>query len=275
MPFGPLFGVSVLAGLVGALSGMGGGVVLIPVLTLVGVDIKHAIAISNLSVIAISNSAAPGYVRRHMPSFSTGAFLEPFAVIGAFGGALLTLISSQRPLFILCGLVLLSSCTILWRRRHGPQNLPGRQDAWSRGLRLEGSYYDEAEQRTIAYRGHRALLSAGLMMAAGAVTGLLGIGGSALVVLICDLVMGLPSKVALTTSSLMIGAVAVAGADVYLETGLINVSLVVPMVLGVPVGAFLGTRLLIHLDNQITRGIFLGVLVILGLEMVLHGLGKF
>lgn len=275
MPFGPLFGVSIVAGLAGALSGMGGGVVLIPVLTLFGVDIKHTIAISNLSVIAVSSSAAPGYVRRHMPNFTAVAFLELFAAVGAFFGALLTLASGQRLLFVLCGVVLLASCAVLWRQRRGSTTLPAQQGPCSRWLRLAGSYYDHVEQRTIAYQGHRAALGALLMTAAGAVSGLLGIGGSAMTVLILELVLGFPPKVSLTTSNLIIGVVALAGANVYLEAGLINLSLAVPVILGVPIGAFLGSRLLVHLDNRIARGIFLGILVVLGLEMALHGLRKF
>lgn len=271
MPFGPLFLVAIVAGLVGALSGMGGGVLLIPVLTACGVDIKRAIAISTLSVIAVSNSAAPGYVRRHMPNFTAGAFLELFAVGGAFLGALLTLASGQRLLFVLCGGVLLASCVALWRQGHDPWVPAPWQDAASRWLRLEGSYYDHVEGRTIAYRGRRAVLGAFLMTVAGGVSGLLGIGGSAMIVLIHDLVLGFPPKVSLTTSNLIMGVVALAGANIYLGAGLISLPLAVPVILGVPVGAFLGARLLVHLDNQIARGLFLGILAILGLELMAHG----
>ena len=271
MSFG-LFIIAIFAGLVGSMSGQGGGVILIPALTFLGFDIKQAIAISSLSVISISTAAAPGYLRRHMPNFNTGAFLEACAIVGALGGALITLASGKRILFFLCGSILLTSWLVLRKPREQSPKPIVHQDALSQWLRLEGSYYDNVEGRTIAYRGTHAALAGLLTFGAGLITGLLGIGGSALIVLILEGVMRLPTKVSLTTSNLIIGVVALAGANVYLEAGLINLWLVPPVILGAPLGALIGSRFLVHLENQKARAIFFGVLVILGIEMIVHGI---
>ena len=267
-----VFLVSIAAGLVGAVSGMGGGVVLIPILTAAGIDIKRAIALSILSVIAVSNGAASHYVRRHIPNLKVGAFFEVFAVIGSLVGASLTVVSGQRTLFLLCGSLLIGSCATFWRRRNDPWRSAVPQDALSRQLALEGSYYDEAEQRTIAYRGGRTSLSGLLMFGAGLVSGWLGIGGSALTVLVHAVVMGLPPKVSVTMSNLIIGVMALAGASVYLEAGLINSALAVPVILGVPLGALVGSKLLVGATNRIVRIVCLSVLLVLGMEMLTHGI---
>ncbi len=271
IPGGFVLLVSIAAGFVGALTGMGGGVVLIPVLTFYGVDIKRAIAVSLLSIVVVSNSAASGYVRRHLPNFNMSAYLEVFAVLGSLVGALLTVASGRRPLFFLCGSLVLMSAATLWRQRKERWKLVTRQDALSRWLGLRGSYYDYAEKQTITYRGRRAALSSPLMFGTGLVSGWLGMGSSALTVLINDLVMGLPPKVSLTTSHLIIGVMALAGASIYLEAGLIDPQLAVPVILGVPLGALLGSKLLVGVTNQVARAIFLAALIVSGLELLMHG----
>jgi hypothetical protein len=265
-----LFAVSVVAGFVGAMSGMGGGIVLIPALTLLGVDIKHAIAISILSVIATSSGSASAYVRDHITNLKVGMFLEMFTISGALTGARITLASSPRPLFITFGLVLLGSWIALLLAREGT-TYGGDRDALSRWLELEGSYPDYALRQTIHYEGRRAYLGAPMMFGAGIIAGLLGIGAGAVKVLIHDLVMGLPPKVSTTTSNLIIGVTALAGASVYLVAGLINPGLAAPVILGVVLGAFLGTRLLVRLSNQAVRHFFLFILVILAVEMIVRG----
>ena len=272
MSCGLLFFVSIAAGLVGALSGMGGGVVLIPVLTACGVDIKRAIPLSIISMIVISNSASASYVRRHLPNLRVSAFLEIFAIIGSLTGASITLISGRRLLFFLCGGIILSSWVILWRQRQEIWKPLTEQDAMSRTLSLEGSYYDYGEKKTIAYRAHRPYVGGPLMFGAGMVSGLLGIGGSAFTVLIHDLVMRLPPKVSLTTSNLIIGAMALAGVSIYLEAGLIDPRLVVPVILGAPLGAWAGSKLLVNFTNRVVHIIFLSILVVLGIEMIMHGI---
>ena len=272
MPFELLFILSVLAGLVGALSGMGGGVVLVPALTLLNIDIKQAIAIGNLSAVAVSTSAASGYVRRHMPSLKTTAFLEVFAVIGALLGALIAVASQQQILFFLYGATLLIFSGVHWMQRKGEWKPVVLQDPLSQRLGLEGSYYDHSEGRTIAYQGGRAILAGALMCVAGLTSGLLGIGGSAVTVLVLDSVIGLPPKVSLTTSNLIIGVMALAGANIYLEAGLINPNLVAPVILGNTLGALLGSRLLVHVSNPVARTVFIVIFIVLGAEMLFYGL---
>ncbi|MCL4393952.1 MAG: sulfite exporter TauE/SafE family protein [Chloroflexi bacterium] len=222
MSFPILFFVSIVAGFVGAMAGMGGGVVLVPALTLLGLDIQHAIAISIVSVIATSSGSASAYVRDGITNLKVGMFLEMFTIVGALVGASITLVSSQRPLFLAFGVVLLASWLTLFLQRHEGWRPVAHQDAFSGWLELAGSYYDQPMQQTIEYRGARAYFGGPLMFGAGLIAGLLGIGAGALKVLIHDLVMGLPPKVSTTTSNLIIGVTALAGTSVYLAGGLID-----------------------------------------------------
>jgi len=272
MSFHLLFIVSIVAGFVGAMSGMGGGVILIPVLTFFGMDIKHAIAVSIVSVIATSSGSASAYVRDRITNLKVGMFLEMFTIVGALAGAAITIVSGRRILFILFGIVLLSSWIALFRQRNEGWRPAARQDLFSRWLELEGSYYDRSARQTIVYQGARAYLGGPLMFGAGLIAGLLGIGAGALKVLIHDLVMGLPPKVSTTTSNLIIGVTALAGTSVYLAAGMIDPGLTAPIILGVVSGAFMGTRVLVRLTNQTVRHIFLGVLLVLGIEMLLRGI---
>ena len=269
--FDLLFPVSLLAGLVGAMSGMGGGIILIPALTLLGVDIKHAIAISILSVLATSSGSASAYVRDHITNLKVGMFLEMFTIVGALAGAAITLASSPKPLYILFGVVLLGSWVALFTAEHQSWHT-GPQDSITRWLELEGSYFDKSLQQSVHYRARRAYLGAPMMFGAGMIAGLLGIGAGAVKVLIHDLVMGLPTKVSTTTSNLIIGVTALAGTSVYLAAGMINPGLAAPVILGVVVGAFLGTRLLVRMSNKAVRRLFLIVLILLATEMIVRGI---
>jgi len=272
MSFHVLFLVSIVAGFIGAMSGMGGGVILIPVLTFFGMDIKYAIAVSIVSVIATSSGSASAYVRDRITNLKVGMFLEMFTIVGALAGAAITLVSGRRILFILFGLVLLFSWVALFRQRKEGWRQAAHQDAFSRWLELEGSYYDRSVGQTIVYQGARAYLGGPLMFGAGLIAGLLGIGAGALKVLIHDLVMGLPPKVSTTTSNLIIGVTALAGTSVYLAAGLIEPGLAAPVILGVLVGAFIGTRVLVRVTNQTVRRFFQVILAVLGIEMIVRGL---
>jgi uncharacterized protein len=188
-------------------------------------------------------------------------------------GASITLVASPRPLFIAFGLVLLGSWGTLFLQRREHWQPVQRQDGFSRWLELEGSYYDQALGRKVHYRARRAYLGGPLVFGAGMIAGLLGIGAGALKVLIHDLVMGLPPKVSTTTSNLVIGVTALAGTSVYLAAGLVDPGLVAPVVLGILVGAFVGTRLLVRLANETVRRFFLAVLIVLAVEMLVRGIG--
>ncbi len=268
-----LFPIAVVAGFVGAMSGMGGGIILIPALTLLGIGIKQAIAISILSVIATSSGSASAYVRDHITNLKVGMFLEMFTIVGAIVGAHLTLAMTARPLYLAFGLVLLGSWVALLVAGHASWQGGTVQDAFTRWLELEGAYYDQAHGRLIEYKARRAYFGAVLMWGAGMIAGLLGIGAGAVKVLIHDLVMGLPPKVSTTTSNLIIGVTALAGASVYLAHGLITPTLAAPVALGVVLGAFAGTRVLVRLSNQAVRRFFLVVLIALAVEMLYRGIG--
>jgi uncharacterized membrane protein YfcA len=251
---------------------MGGGIVLIPALTFFGMDIKHAIAVSIVSVIATSSGSASAYVRDRITNLKVGMFLEMFTIVGAWAGAAITLVSGKRPLFILFGMVLLASWVTLFRQRREIWRPVAHQDRFSHWLGLNGSYYDQSIGETLQYRGARAYAGGPLMFGAGLIAGLLGIGAGALKVLIHDLVMGLPPKVSTTTSNLIIGVTALAGTSVYLAAGLISPGLATPVILGVLFGAFMGTRLLVRLTNETVRHFFLVVLLVLGVEMIVRGI---
>jgi uncharacterized membrane protein YfcA len=267
-----LFLVSSAAGFVGAMTGMGGGVVLVPALTLLGVDIKHAIAISMVAVIATSSGSAAAYVRDRITNLKVGMFLEVFTILGAWVGATITLASAHRLLFVVFGLVLLAASVTLFVQRRSTQGPVAIQDGFSHWLELEGSYYDQATQQRVDYQGVRAYLGGPAMFGAGLIAGLLGIGAGALKVLIFDLVMGLPAKVSSTTSNLIIGVTALAGTSVYLAAGLIDPGLAAPVILGVVLGALGGTRLLTRLTDRAVGGLFMVVILVLGAQMLWRGI---
>jgi uncharacterized membrane protein YfcA len=271
MSFEVVLLMSIAAGVVGAMAGMGGGVVLIPALTLLGVDIKRAIAVSIVSVIATSSGAAAAYARDHIVNLKVGMFLEMFTIVGALAGAAIATTAPQPFLYAAFGVVLLASWATLLVQRRAAWRPVRRQDQLSRWLQLEGSYYDAAHHRIIHYAATRAYAGGPLMFVAGLIAGLFGIGAGALKVLIHDLVMGLPPKVSTTTSNLVIGVTALAGTSVYLAAGLIDPGLAAPVILGVSFGALAGTRLLVRSTNQAVRRVFLVVLAVLGAEMLWRG----
>jgi len=264
--------LSFVAGLVGAMAGMGGGVVLIPALTLAGEDIKRAIAVSTVSVIATSSGAASAYVRDHVTNLKVGMFLEMFTIVGATIGASITVASGGRWLYVAFGFVLLASWAALWIQRGRPWEPLASQDAFSHWLGLEGAYPDHALGRTVEYRATRAAIGGPCMFGAGMIAGLLGIGAGALKVLIHDRVMGLPPKVSTTTSNLIIGVTALAGTSVYLASGLIDTGLAAPVIVGVTAGAIAGTRILLRVSNETVHRFFRVVLLLLGAEMIVRGL---
>jgi len=270
MSSGLLLLVSILAGVVGSVTGLGGGVVLIPFLTAHGVPIKQAIPLSVLSVIVLSTSAASNYVRGHLANLKISAFLEMFAILGALVGASVTVAVQPALLSALCGGTFVIVSGLLWRQRATTWHPSRMPDRFSRTLRLDGSYYDAVERHTVAYHGTRAALSGPLMFVTGVIAGLLGIGSGALTVLIQHVVMDLPPKVAVTTSNLIIGATALAGACVYLEAGLFSVELVVPILLGICAGAIAGSALLVRWSNQRIRRLLLVAIMALGAQILLR-----
>jgi len=269
-----IFLVSAAAGVIGALGGVGGGILIIPALTVVfGVDIRHAVGASIVSVIATSSGAAAGYVRDRLTNMRVGMFLELATTTGAVIGALLAAAVSARFLYFLLGAVLvLSSVQQLWRMR---EELPPHIEPTGLAARLglASSYPDARLGREVEYEARRIPLGFLLMGVAGLVSGLLGIGSGVLKVLAMDGAMRLPMKVSSTTSNFMIGVTAAASAGIYIGRGDVDASIAAPVALGVLAGALLGARLLVRMSNAAVRRVFLPVLMVIALEMVARGFG--
>ena len=269
-----IFAVSAAAGLLGALAGVGGGILVIPALTFgFGVDIHLAVGASIVSVIATSSGAATAYVRDRMTDVRVGMFLELATTTGAVCGALLAAIVAPAFLYVLLGVVLLGSAATQVARMGEEVPPADPPSALARLLRLESSYPDRRLGREVPYSARRIPLGFVLMWIAGVVSGLLGIGSGVLKVLAMDGAMRLPMKVSSATSNFMIGVTAAASAGIYLGRGDVDPRIAAPVALGVLTGAIVGARLLGRVSHRAVRLIFLPVLVVVGLETIGRGLG--
>jgi hypothetical protein len=261
---------SLAAGLLGALTGLGGGVVIVPLLALgFHIDIRYAIGASLMSVIATSSGSAAAYVREGFSNVRIGMFLEIATTIGALLGAYLATITPTKGIAIVFGSILVFSAAISNRRRPAPD--PNRPvDPLGARLRLNGSYPVGGVKQH--YNVRRVPLGFGMMFGAGTLSGLLGIGSGAVKVLAMDEAMQVPFKVSTTTSNFMIGVTAAASAGVYLSRGYIDPSLVMPVSLGVLAGSLLGAKLLVRTHTRSLRIVFAVVIAALGIEMIYSGL---
>ena len=265
--------VSVLAGILGSLAGVGGGILIIPALTMLfGVDIRLAIGASIVSVIATSSGAAAAYVRDRLANLRIGMFLELATTSGAVAGALLAAIVAPSLLYVTLGVVLIFSAAIQLTRLGEEVAAPAPETGLARRLALSESYPDP-RLGEVAYAPRRIPLGFALMAVAGFVSGLLGIGSGALKVVAMDGAMRLPMKVSSATSNFMIGVTAAASAGIYLGRGDVDVRIAAPVALGVLAGALVGARLLGRLSNRHVRRIFVPVLAAVGIETILRGLG--
>ncbi|HZY62795.1 MAG TPA: sulfite exporter TauE/SafE family protein [Edaphobacter sp.] len=266
-----VFAGSFAAGLLGALTGLGGGVVLVPLLTIVfHVDIRYAIGASLISVIATSSGAAAAYVREGFSNVRIGMFLEIATTIGAIFGAFLATRTPTRALAIIFGLVLLYSAWLSWRQTRCKEHL-AEGSRWSDRLQLSGTYPDGHGGKQ-SYRVDRIAGGFATMFGAGTLSGLLGIGSGAVKVLAMDQIMRIPFKVSTTTSNFMIGVTAAASAGIYLHRGYVEPGLAFPVMLGVLAGSLLGAKVLVRAKVSLLRGIFTVVILALGVEMILNGL---
>jgi len=260
---------STVAGFLGALTGLGGGVVLVPLLVLLfRVDMRYAIGASLVSVIATSSGAAAAYLREGYSNIRVGMLLEVATTLGALSGAFVATKVPTKGLAIVFGVVLLYSAYLSRRRSdHASRDLPA--DPLATVLRLDSTY--PIEDGAQSYHVQRVPTGFGLMYGAGLLSGLLGIGSGAIKVLAMDQAMRLPFKVSTTTSNFMIGVTAAASAGVYLHRGYIDPALAAPVVLGVLVGSMAGARLLTTASPDRLRVLFVWVIVALGLEMLFNG----
>src|SRR5271165_4814657 len=268
--FSALVGLgSLLAGFLGALTGLGGGVVLVPMLALLfHVDIRYAIGASLVSVIATSSGAAAAYVREGYSNIRIGMFLETATTAGAIAGAAIALHIRTNIIAIVFGFVLLYSAYLSSRHReeHDPQL---KSSPLAAKLRLNGSYPTPEGKQPYAVTGVPA--GYGLMFGAGVLSGLLGIGSGAVKVLAMDQAMKIPFKVSTTTSNFMIGVTAAASAGLYLARGYIAPGLAMPVMLGVLAGSMIGARVLVKVGVKVLRYVFATVIVVLGIEMIFSG----
>ena len=258
--------ISIVAGFLGSLTGLGGGVVLTPAMVLLlGIDLHYAIGASLVSVIATSSGAAAAYVREGFSNIRLGMFLEIATTVGAVSGAMLAAKIAPSALGVVFGIVLLHSA---WMSTRGHSGSSGGQqgDRLATWLRLDGSY--PTAQGEKSYKVTHVKTGFGIMFMAGALSGLLGIGSGALKVIAMDRAMRVPFKVSTTTSNFMIGVTAAASAGVYLNRGYIDPGLTMPVVLGVLGGSLAGARLLPGAPTMTLRRVFGVVVAVLALEMI-------
>jgi uncharacterized protein len=265
---------SFVAGLLGALTGLGGGVVIVPLLVVAfHVNIHYAIGASLISVIATSSGAAAAYVREGFSNIRIGMFLEIATTIGALFGAFLAARLPAGIIAVLFGGVLIVSSALSIHGHHDGLSA-GAADRWAACLKLNSSYPTTRGPQT--YHVRRVPAGFGLMFGAGALSGLLGIGSGAFKVLAMDRVMRIPFKVSTTTSNFMIGVTAAASAGIYLRRGFVAPGLAMPVVLGVLLGSVIGTRVLVRARTPWLRLLFALAIAALGIEMAYGGLtGKF
>jgi uncharacterized protein len=261
---------SYLAGFLGAMTGLGGGVIIVPMLTLLfGVDIHYAIGASLISVIATSSGAAAAFVKEGFTNIRIGMFLEIATTCGALVGASLAMKLNPNIIAFIFGIVLLYSAYLALSPCVGCEG-EEHPDHLATRLRMGGTY--PSGEKIISYRVRRVPQGFGLMFIAGSLSGLLGIGSGAVKVLAMDKVMRVPFKVSTTTSNFMIGVTAAASAGVYLHSGFIDPGVTMPVMLGVLLGSMTGARALAVYPAGRLRIVFALLIAIMALEMIYNAI---
>ena len=262
-----LMGGAVCAGMLGALTGLGGGFVIIPLLTLgFGVDIRYAIGTALVTSIATSSGAASAYIKDGITNVRIGIFLEIATTSGAVVGALIAMYLKTNIIAIIFALVLIFSAIMTLRKRNQQQDYTAPGDKWAEKLKLNGSFPTKNGIET--YNVRNVVGGFSLMALAGIFSGLLGIGSGMLKVLSMDMMMKIPFKVSTTTSNFMVGVTTAASAVIYLQRGYIDPGLAMPIVVGVLAGAFLGSKILMRINVKTLRIIFSIVILFLAFQMI-------
>lgn len=267
-----IFLIAILAGVVGSILGLGGGIVVTPALTLLfGVHINHAIGASIISVIATSSGSAIAYIRDRITNLRVGMFLEMATTVGAISGAFLGAIIAPKFLYFIFALLLLYSAWAMVKKgkQEVPQGVPLHPVAEK--LSLQGEYYDKALGKTVSYNVDRVYEGFGVMYGAGVVSGLLGIGSGSFKVMAMDVFMKMPLKVSTATSNFMMGVTAAASAGIYFLRGDIVPVISAPVALGVLVGATIGSRVMQRLKNTTIRKLFVPVMIYIAFQMIYQG----
>jgi uncharacterized membrane protein YfcA len=259
-----------LAGLLGSLTGLGGGVVIIPLLTLVlGVDLHYAIGASIISVIATSSGSAAAYVKEGITNIRIGMFLEIATTISAIFGAVITIYINPSYIAVIFGIILLFSAAMMIRKKvdRSDNDTSGKLAVW---LKLNGTYPTADGAKT--YAVHNVIGGFMMMFVAGIISGLLGIGSGALKVIAMDNIMRIPFKVSTTTSNFMMGVTAAASAVVYFHRGQIDPGIAMPVTIGVLIGSTLGAKILIRSKPEKLKIVFAVVVTFLALQMIYNGI---
>lgn len=273
----PLFDIAVafasfFAGLLGSLIGLGGGIIITPLLVLCfGIDIRYAMGAALCSVIATSSGAAAAYLRDGISNMRIGMFLCIATTIGAVCGALLAIVMNPSDLAVIFGVALLATVLLSLKKKSEALVAPEGSDPLAKSLRLPGEM--PVAGKPVAYGVANVVPGFIVMWVAGMLSGLLGIGSGAFKVLAMDQIMRLPFKVTTATSNFMIGVTAAASVGIYLKKGYLDPALVAPVALGVLAGAFLGARLLTVAPVKLLRAIFLVAVSIIAVQMIARGLG--
>ncbi|WP_395319310.1 sulfite exporter TauE/SafE family protein [Fructilactobacillus frigidiflavus] len=268
--------VGIAVGVLGSILGIGGGMIITPVLTLgFGLDIKYAIGASIIAVIATSSGATIAYLKDNVLNLRVAMFLEIATSIGAIVGALLTGVIKPVFLYLLFGLLLFFSGANMVRKLWGKQvqTNAASDDPIAKKLKLNGSYYDKNLHKQVDYKVTNVPSGITVMFGAGIASGLLGIGSGAFKVIAMDTFMKMPLKPSSSTSNLMMGVTAAASATIYFFNGSILPQIAVPMALGIIVGAAVGSRVMQIMPARMLRMIFIPILLYLGLQMILKGFG--
>jgi uncharacterized membrane protein YfcA len=271
-----LFAGALFAGFIGSLTGLGGGVIIVPLLTIgFGVDIRYAIGTSLISVIATSSGAASAYVKEGILNIRIGMFLEIATTLGAIAGVAIAFFAPTHAIAVIFGFVLLYSAFVSFikRKESIAENIPEKKSGrMIELLKANGTYSTEngLKNYTLQHLGGGFIV----MAFAGVLSGLLGIGSGALKVIAMDSIMKIPFKVSTSTSNFMIGVTAAASAGIYLNRGYIDPVLSMPVMVGVLIGSLFGAKYLIKSHTKSIRLVFAIVITLLAFEMIYNGLAK-
>ena len=271
--------IAVLAGFLGSLVGLGGGIIITPALTILfGIDIKYAIGASIIAVIATSSGSAIAFVRDHVSNMRVGMLLEVFTTVGGVVGALMAGIFSSKLLYIFFSLILLNSFYGMLKKtglitKVKKEEEKVENDKYADRYKLNSTYYDKATGKTVAYNVTNVPQGSLVMFGAGFASGLLGIGSGAFKVVALDSYMKLPIKVSTATSNFMMGVTATASALIYFFNGTINPVIAAPIAIGTLIGSRTGAKVMQRLDAKYIRYIFLPILLFTIVNMFLKGVG--
>lgn len=271
--------IAILAGFLGSLVGIGGGMIITPALTILfGIDIKYAIGASIVAVIATSSGSAIAFVRDHVSNMRVGMLLEIFTTAGGIVGALMAGVFSSKVLYIFFSLILLNSFYGMLKKtglitKKKIREEVVKNDKYADKYQLNSSYYDKAIGKMVEYNVDNVPQGSLVMFGAGFASGLLGIGSGAFKVIALDNYMKLPIKASTATSNFMMGVTATASALIYFFNGTINPMIAAPIAVGTLIGSRIGAKVMQHLEAKYIRYIFLPILLFTIVNMFLKGVG--